>query len=259
MPDFAYSDVALSSKSRDQWEAHETLEPKGVDIRESRDSDEHPLSVPIAVMFDVTGSMAAVPRTLQQKLPILMEKVLTAGVPDPQILFGAFADRRARDPIPVQVSQFESDVRMDEHLRNIALTSGGGGTSEESSELVLYFFARHTATDAQEKRGRNGYLFLLTDEMPYPSVNPGDVLEVFGDDISQAIATEEIVEEVRQKFDVVVVIPPGTSHQNDMRVIGRWHELIGEQNVLRPGTVDEIADAIAAWVANAEKSAATTP
>ena len=253
-PDFEYTDSVLASKPRHEWVAHEALEPKDVDVRESRDSDEHPNSVPIAVMFDVTGSMAMVPRILQQKLPELMEKVLVAGTPDPQILFGCFADRRNKDVAPVQISQFESDIRMDEHLRNIVLSGGGGGTSEESYELVMYFFARHTALDSLEKRGRKGYLFLIGDEMPYPQVKASEVRDVFGDDLPQDIRTEDIVAVVLEKYHVVYVLPPGTSHQNDQRVIDRWIGLIGAQNVLRPKTVEEIAGTIADWVAASEKS-----
>ena len=36
---------------------HSTLNPKGVN-RESRDSEAHPVTVPIAVILDTTGSMA---------------------------------------------------------------------------------------------------------------------------------------------------------------------------------------------------------
>ena len=55
---FAYSDSGAAR-------VHDTLDPLGVPVRESRDSAEHPESLAIAVLFDVTGSMRDVPRTLQ--------------------------------------------------------------------------------------------------------------------------------------------------------------------------------------------------
>jgi hypothetical protein len=48
------------------WTAHPDLDPFGVRVRESRDSGEHPTSLAIAVIFDVTGSMGYVPRRLQE-------------------------------------------------------------------------------------------------------------------------------------------------------------------------------------------------
>ncbi|MGK5558283.1 hypothetical protein ACSNOI_42460, partial [Actinomadura kijaniata] len=47
---FAYSDSGATS-------VHPDLDPRGVRVRESRDSDDHPESLAVAVLFDVTGSM----------------------------------------------------------------------------------------------------------------------------------------------------------------------------------------------------------
>ena len=52
------------------------LDPHGVAKRESSDSREHPQSLAIAVLFDVTGSMGHVPRVLQSKLPQLLGLLL---------------------------------------------------------------------------------------------------------------------------------------------------------------------------------------
>ena len=41
---------------------HPKMNPRGVKVRESRDSDSHPESHAVAVLFDVTGSMQGVPR-----------------------------------------------------------------------------------------------------------------------------------------------------------------------------------------------------
>ena len=143
---FAHSDSGATS-------VHPSLDPNGVTVRESRDCDEHPRSLAIAVLFDVTGSMLEVPRQLQQKLPQLLGLVLRKGyADDPQILFGAIGDATC-DRAPLQVGQFESDNRMDDDLSRILLEGGGGGQKTESYELAMYFMARHTATDCYAMRG----------------------------------------------------------------------------------------------------------
>src|SRR6187431_140514 len=160
---FAYSDSGART-------VHTALDPLGVGVRESRDSDEHPESLAIAVLFDVTGSMGSVPRVLQTKLPQLLGLLTRKSyATDPHILFGAVGDASC-DRVPLQIGQFESDNRMDDDLARIVLEGGGGGQMTESYELAMYFMARHTSLDCFEKRGRRGYLFLIGDELPYPRV-----------------------------------------------------------------------------------------
>ncbi|MGH3226479.1 MAG: hypothetical protein ACRDPY_48690, partial [Streptosporangiaceae bacterium] len=171
---FGYSDGGAGS-------VHPSLDPRGVTARESRDCAEHPQSVAIAVLFDVTGSMRDVPRELQAKLPQLLGLLLRKGyVAHPQIMFGAIGDATC-DRAPLQVGQFESDNRMDDDLGHILLEGGGGGQKTESYELAMYFMARHTALDCYQKRGRRGYLFIIGDEMAYPRVKAGEVRGVIGD------------------------------------------------------------------------------
>src|ERR1700754_3820389 len=82
---------------------HPDLDPHGVTVRECRDSAEHPESLPIAVLFDVTGSMGMVPRALQAKLPDLLGLLLRQGyVEHPQVLFGAIGDATC-DRAPLQI------------------------------------------------------------------------------------------------------------------------------------------------------------
>src|SRR5271166_206696 len=67
-------------------QVHDKMNPQGVQVRESRDSDAHPDSHAVAVLLDVTGSMQTVPRILQANLPRLMGLLMRKGyLDDPQI------------------------------------------------------------------------------------------------------------------------------------------------------------------------------
>lgn len=237
---FAYSDSGART-------AHKALDPKGVAHRESRDSDEHPDSTPIAVLFDVTGSMRTVPRVLQAKLPQLLGLLTRKGyATDPHILFGAVGDATC-DRVPLQVGQFESDNRMDDDLARIVLEGGGGGQKRESYELAMYFMARHTALDRLTRRGRRGYLFLIGDEMPYPQVKPREVKAVIGDDLREPVPTEAILAELQRSFEVYFIMPTAAGWGGDSEILDRWRGLLG-QNVIELDDLDAVCETIALTV-----------
>jgi len=237
---FAYSDSGARR-------VHDALNPSGVDMRESRDSDEHPQSLAIAVLFDVTGSMRRVPRVLQTKLPGLLGLVLRKDyVTDPHIMFGAVGDATC-DRAPLQVGQFESDNRMDDDLGRIVLEGGGGGQLTESYELAMYFMARHTSIDCFEKRGRRGYLFLIGDELPYPRVSAAQVRDIIGDDLEEDISTDAVLDELKRRYHVYYILPAGSSYARDERVLDHWRNLLG-QNVIQLDDLDAVCETIALTV-----------
>ena len=232
---FAYSDSGARK-------VHPRLDPYRVTVRESRDSDEHPRSTAIAVLFDVTGSMGHVPRVLQTKLPGLLGLLQRKGyASDPQVLFGAIGDATC-DVVPLQIGQFESDNRMDEDLGRIVLEGGGGGQRTESYELAMYFMARHTSIDCWEKRGRQGYLFIIGDEMPYRDVNPREVNAIIGDR-TETIAVERIVAELQTTSDVYYIMPAGSSYVGDQTILSTWRKLLGH-NVIELDDLNAVCEVI---------------
>jgi hypothetical protein len=241
---FAYSDGGATS-------AHDDLNPFGVSARESRDNDEHPESLALSVLFDVTGSMGGVPRTLQSKLPGLLGLLMRKGyVQHPQILFGAVGDATC-DRAPLQVGQFESDNRMDDDLGKILLEGGGGGQMKESYELAMYFMARHTEMDCLQKRGRRGYLFMIGDELAYPQVKAREIREVIGDEVSEDIDLPVIIEELKRMYDVYFIIPEGAHHSGDRRLLDFWRTHLG-QNIIHLDDLDAVCETIALTVGLAE-------
>jgi hypothetical protein len=224
--------------------AHPDLDPHGAGVRESRDSAEHPQSLAVAVLFDVTGSMGTVPRVLQAKLPQLLGLLLRKGyAAHPQIMFGAIGDATC-DRAPLQVGQFESDNRMDGDLERILLEGGGGGQKTESYELAMYFMARQTATDCWEKRRKRGYLFIVGDEMAYPRVKPREVRNVIGDDLTEAIPLQGMAAELTRRWDTYYILPAGAAYEGDGEVLGFWRGLLG-QNVIELADLDAVCETIA--------------
>jgi hypothetical protein len=249
---FNYHDRATSAP-REKWKAHETLDPHGVTTRESRDSEAHPNSLAVSVLFDVTGSMGRVPRSLQAKLPDLFGLLLRKGyVEDPQILFGAIGDATC-DRVPLQVGQFESGNELENDLGNILLEGGGGGQLTESYELAMYFMARHTAMDCLDKRGRRGYLFIVGDEMAYGAVKAREVREVVGDELNENIALPTILDELRRKFEVYFIMPTGSYHFKDGGVRDFWEKHMG-QNLILLDDLDAVCETIAVTVGLGEEA-----
>lgn len=242
---FSYSDSGARV-------VHPALDPRGA-VRESRDSAEHPRSTPVAVLFDVTGSMGHVPRVLQAKLPQLLGLLLRQGYArDPQIMFGAIGDATC-DRVPLQVGQFESDNRMDDDLGRIVLEGGGGGQMRESYELALYFMARRTITDSWEKRGRRGYLFVIGDELAYPQVKAGEVSRLVEDDLREDVPLRQIVDEVTRRWDTYYLLPAGSHYSGNRRVLDFWRDLLG-QNALELDDLAAVCETIALTVGLGEQA-----
>lgn len=221
---------------------HDRLNPKGV-TRESRDSAAHPASVPIGVLFDVTGSMSGVPVTLQKKIPGLMSLLLRKGyIQDPQILFGAIGDYFS-DKSALQVGQFESGLEMDDDLTKLFLEGGGGGSSQESYQNAFYFFARHTVSDAWEKRGRKGYLFVIGgDEQTYLTAKKQEILDVFGDTVQGDLDTKALIAECQERYHVFFLTPGRTSYGHKFK--SHWAELVGPQRVISLDDPEAVCETI---------------
>lgn len=250
---FGYTD-STRTKSWQDWKAHEDLDPKlkagpsspfaGETVRESRDNAEHPLSVPIATIFDATGSMGSVPRVTQEKLGGLFGLLLRQGyVTDPQIMIGAYGDAYV-DRVPLQISQFESDNRIDENLDKLFLEGGGGGNGGETLSMALYYLAYHTATDAWDKRQKKGYAFIVADEVSL-GLTPEQVKEYIGDDQPMGgLDMESIVKAVSEKWDVYILLIDNMS----AKIQGSeafYKKLLGDKHVLVVEDPESVTETIA--------------
>ncbi|MBF6225341.1 hypothetical protein [Nocardia abscessus] len=248
--DFGYT-AQLRAESPANWQVHPMLDPLGVTARECRDSAEHGNSLPIAVLFDVTGSMGRVPRIMQDKLGTLHGLLRRKGyAEDPQILFGAIGDADT-DRVPLQIGQFESDNRMDEQLRAVFLEGGGGGQKSESYELAAYFLATHIVTDAWEKRRKKGYLFLIGDELNKPRLASRHIRGVIGDNVRRDISVDSVYRELAERWNVHYILPDQSSYFHDPEIAEHWRALLG-QNFLRLDDPAAVCELIALTIGLAE-------
>jgi len=209
-----------------QRECHPLMNPKGVRVRESRDSADHPQSLGVVFALDVTGSMGQIPHLLAtQQLPKFMKVLGDCEVRDPQILFLAVGDANS-DRAPLQVGQFETTAElMDQWLTWSFLEGGGGGHGKESYELALYFLAQHTEMDCMVKRRKRGYLFMTGDELPYPALSRHIVDTVIGDRLDEDLKVEEIVAELQKSYVPFFIIPDRSRVQKIERT---WRDLLGD-------------------------------
>jgi len=228
---------------------HPSLSPHGVQVRESRDSGNHPESNAIGVFFDVTGSMGGIPAHFAaHKLGGLMAMLSTEKViPHPQVLFGAIGDA-IHDTTPFQVGQFESGIEMDDCLTKVFIEQGGGGDVEESYGLAHYFFSRHTAIDCFEKRNKKGYLFTLGDEKAHDRITVAQAKQIFGDTLQSDVWLADAIQAAKERYHVFhIVVGGGSSHGNDPAIMRFWKELLG-QHVLKLDDPNNVCEMIAATI-----------
>ena len=224
---------------------HGLMNPRGLGMRESRDSADHPNALGIVFALDVTGSMGDIPRLLAQRdLPQFMRLLGACAIEDPQVLFMAIGDATS-DHAPLQVGQFESTAELiDQWLTWSYLEGGGGGTGSVSYELAFYLLAQHTDMDCWVKRKRRGYLFMTGDELPYPLVSRHQVDALIGDRLDEDIPIEEAIAAAAENYHLFFLIPDATRRA---RCEPRWRELLGD-HVICMESADDTCHVAAALV-----------
>lgn len=176
----------------------DVLNPKNI-MRECCDSDEHPSTVPVILALDVTGSMGSAAEAVAKQLNDIMEE-LYKKVKDVEFCIMAIGDL-SYDSAPIQMGQFESDIRIAEQLEKVYFERGGGGNSWESYTAAWYMGVNHTKLDCW-KRGRKGIIITMGDEPLNPYL-PANALSIAtGDKLQGDIDTAKLYLETITKYDV---------------------------------------------------------
>ena len=219
---------------------HPRLDPKNV-IRECCDSDDHPNSIPVILALDVTGSMGPASAEVAKKMNEVMTR-LYGVIPDVEFMVMGIGDL-AYDRAPIQISQFESDIRIAEQLDLVYMEHGGGGNAYESYTAAWYMGLRHARLDCW-KRGRRGLIITMGDEPMNPYLPSDKLAAATGDDLQGDVETRALYDEAIRKYDIYHL------HVNHRQVDHYWDRVqrsFGQllpQGHLERVTVEEIAEAI---------------
>ena len=181
-----------------QTHIHKDLNPYKV-VRECCDSDEHPNTIPVIIGLDVTGSMGRACIKTAQNLNTIITSLYDK-FDDIEFMIMGIGDL-SYDNAPIQASQFESDVRIAEHLDKVYMEHGGGGNSFESYTAAWYFGLHHTKLDCW-KRGKKGIIITMGDEPLNPYLPKYPLERITGDNLEADVETKDLYELTKEKFDI---------------------------------------------------------
>jgi hypothetical protein len=249
-----YSSTKVAGKTTDAIYSRRTIKkefnPVDVTIRESRDSEDNPESNAIIVALDVTGSMTRVLDSMARKgLPTLAKEIYDRKpVNDPHLMCMGIGDVEMGDKYPLQVTQFEADIRIAEQLSDLYLERGGGGNGYESYNLAWYFAGMYTSIDCFEKRGKKGYLFTVGDEYPPEGLRAEFLQKCFKNAPNTDLSMEAMLSVAQRMYNVyhVIVEDSGTVGRSDV-TFHKWVSVLGE-NVIRLSDHTMLAEVIVSTI-----------
>lgn len=231
-----------------QRSINNAMDPYGLTVRESRDSEEHPRSKAVLVALDVTGSMGSIPHQLvKDGLPSMMESIIQKGEPDPQVLFLGIGDHQC-DQAPLQVGQYESsDELLDKWLTDVYLEGGGGANDGESYLLTWYLAGFHTSIDCFEKRGEKGFLFTIGDEPTLRGISSNALKRIMGEGQYEDLTASQLLEKASEMYQVYHIHVNYTRSGSRKSVLDGWVQLLRD-NVLVAESNNDIPRLIAETV-----------
>lgn len=227
------TDSSTVSQLYTSREMKDIYNPAKINIRESRDSEDNPLSTAIIIGLDVTGSMGYLSEeiaknSLNKTMTEIYEK---QPVTNPHIMFNAIGDSIS-DLAPLQATQFEADIRIAEQLLDVWFEGRGGGNGGESYNLTWYFASRHTDIDCFEKRKHKGFIFTIGDECCHQVLTKKEIARVFNDNCERDYSSEELFYEASKKYNIFHIVLKAGAY-NYQKSGENWKKLI-------PGHVIEL-------------------
>lgn len=236
-------EITLSVRNQEIYHAtglNAVLSPMNV-MRECKDTDEHPNTVPIILALDVTGSMGDAAVEVAKKINVIITN-LYSSIKDVEFLVMGIGDL-AYDDAPIQISQFESDIRILEQLDKTYFEFGGGGNKYESYTAAWYMGSRHTSLDCWN-RNKKGIIITIGDEELNPYLPKYELAQATGDKIQADIETNQLYNEVTEKFDVFHIdVDHSAFHKYKVDIVSTWKKYL-DDNHFKTVNMNSIADTI---------------
>lgn len=237
-----------SYKSQDMYKMtrlHEKLNPKNV-LRECCDSAEHPYTIPVILALDVTGSMGQAAVEVAKDINVVMTR-LFKDVKDIEFMIMGIGDLSC-DDAPIQISQFESDIRIAEQMDQVYFEYGGGGNAYESYTAAWYMGSRHTKLDCLG-RGKKGIIITLGDEQLNPYLPHRPLVDATGDDLQGDVETKDLYREASEKFDIYHI---DVDHRGwrDSDITPSWMKYLDEDHY-KSVKLNAVTDTIVEMILNA--------
>ena len=256
-----YSDQEVRGRSRAEIfgarRMNPAYDPSQFAFRESRDSADNPHSTPILLASDVTGSMGMIAEVvLREGLNTLATEIYArCPVSDPHIAIAAVGDANY-DRAPLQVTQFEADIRVAEQARELWLEGGGGGNGGETYSAAHLLAATKVRADAFDKGRRKGYLFTIGDEPNLNGLTADQVERVLGVRPTRDLTARDCLNVALRDWDVfhVVLSSEGFARRSLDSVLATWRPLLGGR-VVCLDDVRALAETIVSLIAVNEGAA----
>lgn len=200
---------------------------------------------PVVVILDHTGSVGDAPSTIRSKLGYLTLEGREYLGPSMEVCAAAVGDIRS-DNYALQARPFAHDTEMRERFDELVFEKGGGDTYEESYEVAGLYFARQVSILNATKP----VLIFIGDEIPHTGVTKADAKRFAHVVLKEPrITTEEIFEELTQKFSVYFIQLPyfqadDFSGEVSQNVYKRWVGLLGKDHVAQLVDANRVVDVI---------------
>ena len=230
------------------------LDPHGV-TRECCDSEEHPNTIPVIIGLDVTGSMGAAGVEVAKSISTIIEDLYTKYT-DIEFMIMGIGDL-ACDDAPIQISQFESDIRIADQLDQVYFEHGGGGNGFESYTAAWYMSLNHTKLDCWN-RGKKGIIITTGDEPMNPYLPARRLAQVTGDSLEADVETPALYNDASEKFEIYhIAVDDGSTcyKRYKEKIDNSFGQLLGDR--LKVATIDSLADKVIECIDDALNNSAT--